>query len=104
MTKKFQPHAILETERRIPSPVWLAGVLGIETILRIDFDKKLPSATFLRQALKKLPEAVPAFGRVVGVTINYKPDFAVKYDLTGAPVEVLDQAKVCGVAYISTLH
>jgi hypothetical protein len=39
-----------------------------------------------------------AFGRPIGVTINYAPDRAVRYDLTGDPVETLAKAIRCGEA------
>ena len=92
----FRPHAIIVTDRSIPSPIFVAALIGVEKILRIDFDTSLPEATFVQQALAK----PIAFGRPTGVTVNYAPDRAVRYDLRGDPVETLAEAIRCGKAYL----
>ena len=97
----FQPHAIIATDRSVPSPIFVAALIGVEKILRIDFDTSLPEATFVRQALAQLPEQTIAFGRPIGVTINYAPDRAVRYDLNGDPIETLTAAVQCGMAYLT---
>jgi hypothetical protein len=73
----FRPHAIIATGRSVPSPIFVAALIGVEKILRIDFDTSLPGATFVHQALAKLPEQTPAFGRPTGVTVNYAPSQSV---------------------------
>ena len=75
---RFPTHAIIATDRSVPSPIFLAALVGVEKILRIDFDTSLPEATFVQQALAKLPEQTIAFGRPTGATVNYAPDRAVK--------------------------
>ena len=40
----------------------------------------------------------PAFGRPVGFVVNFAPDHAVRFDLEGNAVEMLDQAHRLGVA------
>ena len=52
----FQPHAIIATERTVPSPIFVAALIGVEKILRIDFDTSFPEETYVHQALAKLPE------------------------------------------------
>ncbi len=79
----FRPHAIIATDRSVPSPIFGAALIGVAKILRIDFDTSLPEETYLRQALAKVPEQTIAFGSPIGVTVNYAPDRAVRYDLTG---------------------
>jgi hypothetical protein len=79
----FRPHAIIATDRSVPSPIFVAALVGVEKILQIDFDTSLPKETYVQRALAKLPEQTIAFGRPVGVTINYAPDRAVRYDLKG---------------------
>ena len=32
----FQPHAIIATDRSVPSPIFVAALIGVEKILRID--------------------------------------------------------------------
>jgi len=60
--------------------------------------RPFPEDTYVRQALAKLPEQTIAFGRPIGVTINYSPDRAVRYDLKGNPIETLTEAIRCGKA------
>ena len=97
----FRPHAIIITERTLPSQVWVAAVLGVEKILRLDFDLSQAPSTYLRQALEKMPSITPAFGRPIGVAINYTPDHAIKYDLDGRILETLSHAIPIGHASLS---
>ena len=97
----FRPHAIIATDRSVPSPIFVAALIGVEKILRIDFDTSLPEETYVHQALAKLPEQTIAFGRPIGVTVNYAPDRAVRYDLKGDPIETLTEAVRCGKAYLT---
>ena len=91
----FQPHAIIVTERSVPALSSSPPSSGLRS-LRIDFDTSLPEETYVHQALAKLPEQTIAFGRPIGVTINYAPDRAVRYDLKGDPIETLTEAVRCG--------
>lgn len=43
----------------------------------------------------------PAFGRPVGVVINYSPDQAMQFDLTGKPIAIFDKAHRLGRAHFS---
>lgn len=97
----FRPHAIIATNRSVPSPIFVAALIGVEKILRIDFDTSLPEETYARQALAKLPEQTIAFGIPIGVTVNYAADRAVRYDLTGNPIATLAEAVRCGKAYLT---
>ena len=96
----FRPHAIIATNRSVPSPIFVAALIGVERILRIELDTALPEQTFVHQALAKLPEQTIAFGRPIGVTINYARDRAVRYDLKGDPIATLAEAVRCGEAYL----
>jgi hypothetical protein len=95
---EFRPHAIIATERSVPSPIFVAALIGVEKILRIDFDTSLPEATYVHQALAQIPEQTIAFGRPTGVIVNYSADRAVRYDLKGDPIEILTEAIQCGKA------
>jgi hypothetical protein len=99
----FRPHAIIATDRSVPSPIFVAALIGVEKILRIDFDTSLPEATFVQQTLTKRPEQTIAFGRPTGVTVNYAPDRAVRYDLKGDPIETFTAAIRCGKAHLTVL-
>jgi hypothetical protein len=47
-----------------------------------------------------MPEALPAFGRPIGLVINYSPDRAVRFDLDGNALEILQRAYRIGEAYL----
>jgi hypothetical protein len=90
--ENFSPHAIILTERTVPSPIFVAAIIGVEKLLRIDLDATQGPVNFVRQALDRLPAAVPAFGKPIGFVINYSPDQAVKFDRNGQPTAILDKA------------
>jgi hypothetical protein len=81
--ENFCPHAIILTERSVPSPIFVAAMIGVEKLLRIDLDATQGPVSFVRQVLDRLPEGVPAFGKPIGFVINYSPDKAVRFDPTG---------------------
>ena len=88
----FKPHAIARTRRERPSPVFIYAMCGGPEAQVVDLDEGLGPGTFARQALLKLPDAVPGMGAVIGFTVNYSPDWAVEYDLAGDPVREFDRA------------
>jgi hypothetical protein len=100
----FRPHAIILTERQRPQPLFVAAVIGVEVLLRVDFDLTAGPATFLRQALDGLRQRLarwhgylPAYGRATGLIVNYSPDRAIEFDLTGNPIQTLDRAYRLGM-------
>jgi hypothetical protein len=36
--ENFCPHAIILTQRTVPSPIFVAAIIGVEKLLRIDLD------------------------------------------------------------------
>jgi hypothetical protein len=76
----------------VPSPIFVAAVIGVEKLLRIDLDATRGPVSFVRQVLDRLPERVPAFGKPNGFVINYSPDQAVRFDSNGRPIAILDKA------------
>jgi hypothetical protein len=98
--ENFRPHAIILTERTVPSPIFVAAIIGVEKLLRIDLDATQGSVSFVRQVLNRLPEEVPAFGKPIGFVINYSPDQAVRFDSNGQPIAILDKAIRPGTAVL----
>ena len=96
----FCPHAVILTERTVPSPIFVAAIIGVEKLLRIDLDATQGPVSFVRQVLDRLPEGVPAFGNTVGFVINYSPDKAVRFDPNGQPIAILDKAVRPGTAIL----
>jgi len=101
--ENFRPHAIILTERTVPSPIFVAAMIGVEKLLRIDLDAIQGLVSFVRQVLDCLPEGVPAFGKTAGFVINYSPDKAVRFDPNGQPIAILDKAVRPGTAVLIRL-
>jgi hypothetical protein len=111
----FRPHAIILTERTVPRPIFVAATIGIERLLRIDFNLALPPVSYACQALAgirrrlsefrsesgRIPDALPAFGRPIGMIVNYMPDRAIRFDLDGNALEILPRAHRVAEAYIA---
>jgi len=116
-TTEFRPHAVIICEREIPSPIWVAGILGVRRLLVIDFDVTAPPSTFVEQAQAGLrkrmldwspdgqpgvpAKALPGFGALVGIIINFQADLAIRYDLNGNAVQTLARAYSPGSASLS---
>jgi hypothetical protein len=101
--ENFCPHAIILTERTVPSPIFVAAIIGVEKLLRIDLDATQGPVSFVRQVLARLPDAVPAFGKPIGFVINYSPDHAVRFASNGQPIAILDKAVRPGTAVLLRL-
>src|SRR3984893_11059923 len=101
--ENFCPHAIILTEWTVPSPIFVAAMIGVEKLLRIDLDATQGPVSFVRQVLDRLPEGVPAFGKTAGFVINYSPDKAVRFDPNGQPIAILDKAVRPGTAVLLRL-
>ena len=101
--ENFCPHGIILTERTVPSPIFVAALIGVEKLLRIDLDATQGPVSFVRQVLNRLPEEVAAFGKPIGFVINYSPDQAIRFDLNGQPTAILDKAVRPGTAVLLRL-
>jgi hypothetical protein len=110
--KRFRPHAVIQTERTVPSQITFCGLTGgAERWLIIPFDLSKSPISYIKQALEALPEKarfgrdgkrfVPFFGEAHGIIINYSPDQAVRCDLEGKPLEILPKAYRAGEVRLS---
>jgi hypothetical protein len=54
--ENFCPHGIILTERTVPSPIFVAAIIGVEKLLRIDLDATQGPVSLVRQVLDRLPE------------------------------------------------
>lgn len=96
----FTPHAIIKTDRARPEPLFVAFAIGVDRLIRIKLALEAGPVTFPQQAIAgiatKLAEwnsdMLPAFGRPVGVFVNYSPDQAIEFDLSGNPVKIFNQS------------
>lgn len=89
----FVPHAIVVPERARPSPVFVVGLVGVDRFLRIDFSEPHRPLRFILEALAAVrgPLMASPFGRAVGFVINYRADYAVRFDLSANPLEIYDR-------------
>ncbi len=113
----FKPHAVILTEKDRPEQIFIAAIIGVDRLLRVDLDPTEGEVTYIDQALTGIRQKLarwnskvnvasvglgdlplPTFGRPVGVIVNYTPDRAVRFDLSGQPIEVLDRAHRLGEA------
>jgi hypothetical protein len=105
----FKPHAIILTEHYRPQTMFVAAFIGVNRLLRIDFDLTAGRTSYIHQALNSVREklsewkcrTLPAFGRPTGVVVNYTPDRAVMFSLEGKALEILPRAYRVGKVRLS---
>lgn len=105
--KRFEPYIALACERTRPAVGTIAQVamVGVDRLLTIPLYTRLPSQTFLAQARRLVPAAVPAFGKVQSYAIVYREDFAVRHAIDHSIIETLDlRPPLPGHAYLEVLH
>jgi hypothetical protein len=104
----FVPHAIILTERKRPSSIMTAIWLGVT--LRLPLDEQAGIVTFPAQAIKGIEQQlekynsrgeIPTLGKPTGFIVNYSPDKAVQFDLTGNPLSAFDRSHRSGEASLS---
>jgi len=91
---QFKPSAYLLGTTDRPYSICLYGFAGGSERLRIPLDLSQPPVSFAGQALtvaQRTP-TVTFFGTATGFIVNYSPDFAVRFDLNGNPVEEFNRA------------
>ena len=62
----FKPHAIILTERTVPSPMFLVAVIGVERLLRVDFDTNVSPVGFVKLALRGVKQKLTEWGGQCG--------------------------------------
>jgi hypothetical protein len=91
----FEPNAYLIGSEKQPSSITIFGLSGgAEHWQRITLDCSRAPVTYATQALavaRRTP-VVPFFGPTTGFIVNYTPNHAVRFDIKGNPVEVLNRA------------
>jgi hypothetical protein len=101
----FQPHAIIITERTRPEPIFVAVIIGVKRLLRVDINLDSKPETYIKKSLEEVERrlakwngTIPAFGRATGLIVNYAPNFAVRFDLRGTPQEIFGEGYRIGQA------
>jgi hypothetical protein len=52
MAMEFQPHAVILTERSVPQPIFVAAIIGVERLLRVDFDLDGERKSYVQKSLE----------------------------------------------------
>ena len=89
----FKPYGVVLTENtgRPTCSLFIFAVSGEGDKLTVRFEEGSDPATFVEQALRKLPKQVMGLGATTGFVVNYTPDRAVLYDREGRRIEELDE-------------
>jgi hypothetical protein len=105
---EFKPHAIILTERTKPQPIFVAALIGVDDLLRLDFETGGNPLRYVKKAQQELEQrlsrwigTIPAFGRPTGLVLNFSPERAVRFDLEGHPQEIFSKAYRVGQANLS---
>jgi hypothetical protein len=96
----FKPHAILLTERSIPSQIVVAAIIGAHRLLTIELDEARCRSSYCRQVLAIMNQRksgatdyfIPTFGKVTGFVVNYTPTQAMTFDTEGRALAILPKA------------
>ena len=99
--ESFKPHAIVLTgERGRPRQIFFAAMCNAGQFVRITFPDNLPSTDYKAYAFAALGRQKEDIGKyfyaIEGLVINWNPDSATRYDLTGNEISHFDEAAVLG--------
>ncbi|WP_262269577.1 hypothetical protein [Microvirga yunnanensis] len=105
----FRPHAIILTERTVPSQITICGLVKGDRFKWIDLDTSQPRAAFIRQAMCELEarlrrygtKEIPFFGLPIGFVVNLTPDCALRYSLAGEAQAIMPKAYRMGTTLLS---
>jgi hypothetical protein len=115
---RFRPHLRTETERQVPSPIFIAALCTTARLRVVPTPDGTWSANpedrdrLLRQSIRDHFSAVrgwvPAFGRIIAYTTvvlsGYGSDFGREYDIDGNPMGRIRQVERLHEAILSTKH
>jgi len=66
----FKPHAIILTERKRPEPIFLAALIGVDRLLRVDFNPEGDHESFVQRALQGMQRILVKWGGVVPLSVG----------------------------------
>ena len=90
--ESFKPHAVILTERNIPSQITFYAMTGGARHRIIPMKEGSSPETIEQQARKGLPDVVLFLGRPTGYVVNYTPEYAEMFNKEGRLVQRLDRA------------
>ena len=108
LRKNFIPHAVLLTERDVPSQITIYGMSGGDArniVIRFPQNtffkrRELSPEQYSSYVLEVMPDEVMFKGKTTGYVVNYAYDHAIEYDLQGNVVEVRDRYEGIGTSLV----
>ena len=103
----FVPHAIICTERKIPEPIFVAALVGVAKLKRVDFDASLCTDqihTLIQAEIARRQArsgTIVSFGKATGYVINWAINQTERFDLNGQLIEKLPRPERLGTATLS---
>lgn len=87
----------------------MAAIFGVDRILHLELVPGSSPVSFLDQSLKGLEnrlrefksDVLPAFGKPIGLAVNYSEVSSVTFDLQGNPLRVFDHIIEPGNVFLS---
>ena len=112
----FEPHLQVETERRVPSPIFLAAMIGIRALRHVPVPDEVWTANeakrdaLVRAAIKKhfarCDGVIPSFGRITGYLLAIRPgrngDLGLPFDIRGERAGPIRTVPRLGEAILSS--
>ena len=110
----FKPHLRVETARSVPSPIFVAAIIGVPRILNVALSPEVYEATdevrdrlakrVVRDHYHENRGRVPAFGEITGYVLvtlpGYEIDFGFPYNVEGNPAGPMRPVERLGEATI----
>ena len=81
--ESFKPHAVILTERKIPTQITFYAMSAGSRHRMIPMKEGSSPETFATQARDAPPDVVPFLGASTGYVVNYTPDFALEFNKEG---------------------
>jgi hypothetical protein len=116
-SKSFRPHLQVQTERTVPSPIFIAALLTVARLRIIRLPDEAIAAegetrdrivkSIILDHCRENRGQVPAFGGITGYILvliaGYSGvDFGVRYDVTGEPAGSMQKVERLGEATLGT--
>ena len=106
--RAFRVHGIIETERTIPQPIFIAALTGSVSLKFVELASSTEISSYTQQMIDEIQNrlcdnrAIIVFGKPIGFLINLSPDHAIRYDLEGNILEELEATLQLGLAYLKS--
>ena len=75
MAMEFQLHAVILTEMSVPQPIFVAAIIDVERLLRVDFDLDGERKSYVKKSLEGVQRRLAKWnGTISGFRATYRID------------------------------